>query len=195
MFFSASRLVRNCEEWHHALGLCALFNVFILDKDGVYDPNLPSDRLLPGMQGEFSEYELNQMQALARWSLLNKAKRGEVIRNLPAGLVKTENDRIEIDPNQRIQQAIDLVFKKFDQIGSIRQLCFWFQKEQISIPMRNIANNNGIKWQVPKYNLQRMLNNPLYAGTYQYPRTKTITCFAEGIMSLKFLKTSKIRTI
>lgn len=187
IFTIASRLARNGEEWHRALGLCAHFNVLILDKDSVYDPNLANDCLLLGMQGSFSQYEVTQLQNLAHGALLNKAKRGELIRILPAGLIKTEDNRIEIDPDQRIQQAIHLVFNKFDEIGSIRQLCFWFQKKQIAIPIRDIENNNGIKWQVPTYeNLQRILTRKMYAGAYQYPETKTITKWVDG----RFVKTA-----
>ena len=54
----ASRLSRNGRDWHHLLDLCALVGVVLLDAEGVYDPRLMNDRLLLGLKGTMSEYEL-----------------------------------------------------------------------------------------------------------------------------------------
>ncbi len=178
---NASRLARNGREWHQALEVCAVFNTLIIDGDGIYDPRLPSDRLWLGMKASFSEYESRQFQALARAAILNKAKRGELIQILPAGLEVTEDDRIEMDPDLRVQQSFHGVFAKFDELGTIRQVCKWYQREGIEIPVRDVNNGCKITWRVPGYStLNRVLTNPLYAGAYTYPKSKTVTRMING---------------
>src|ERR1700730_6021804 len=54
----ASRLARNGRDWHHLLELCVLVESRVIDLDGVYDPCRPNDRLLLGMKGSISEFEL-----------------------------------------------------------------------------------------------------------------------------------------
>ena len=45
----ATRLARNGRDWEHLLEVCGFVDARIIDLDGVYDPNLPNDRLLLGM--------------------------------------------------------------------------------------------------------------------------------------------------
>ena len=78
-FLYASRLARNGKEWHQTLEMCSIFNVLIIDRDTIYDPRLPNDRLWLGMQGSFSEYEVSQMQIRAREAILAKASKGKLI--------------------------------------------------------------------------------------------------------------------
>ena len=56
--FDASRLARHGRDWHHLLGLCGLVDARVIDLDGIYDPCRPNDRLLLGMKGSISEFEL-----------------------------------------------------------------------------------------------------------------------------------------
>ena len=59
----ASRLARNGRDWHHLLDLCALTGALVIDPDGVHDPRLMNDRLLLGLKGTMSEYELGGFYA------------------------------------------------------------------------------------------------------------------------------------
>ena len=47
----ATRLARNGRDWEHLLEVCGFVGARIIDLDGVYDPNLPNDRLLLSMKG------------------------------------------------------------------------------------------------------------------------------------------------
>lgn len=181
-FLYASRLARNGTEWHTVLNMCSLFNVLIIDRSTIYDPRLPNDRLWLGMQGSFSEYEVSQMQLRAREAILQKASKGELFTLLPAGFVITEDGcRVELDPDQRIQQAIGGVFARFDQLRSVRQVTIWYQKNQLELPVRDIRTGFQLHWRIPAYHtVYRILTNPLYAGIYMYPRTKTITRIKDG---------------
>jgi DNA invertase Pin-like site-specific DNA recombinase len=54
----ASRLARNGRDWHHLLELCALVDARVIDTEGAYNPSPPNDRLLLGLKGTMSEFEL-----------------------------------------------------------------------------------------------------------------------------------------
>jgi len=181
LVLNSSRLARNGREWHQVLEVCPVFNTLIIDRDGIFDPRLADHRLWLGMKASFSEYEVNQLQALARAALRNKAARGQLFHNLPAGFVVTADDRIELDPNQRVQQIIRTLFAKFEEFGSIRQVFKWCHREGIEIPVRLYQNGVSLTWRLPTYStLNLLFTNPLYAGTYQYPKTTTRTRIVEG---------------
>ena len=57
-----SRLARNGRDWHHLIDLSALAGALVIDPDGVYDPRQVNDRLLLGLKGTTSEYELSLMR-------------------------------------------------------------------------------------------------------------------------------------
>ncbi len=48
-----------------------------------------------------------------------KARRGELIVASPAGYVKSEEQRLEKDPDRRVQEGVLLVFRKFLELGSM----------------------------------------------------------------------------
>ena len=55
-------------------------------------------------------------------------RRGELIIIAPVGYRKTEDQRLEKDPDRRVQEAIRLVFDQFERIGSVRQTLLWFHE-------------------------------------------------------------------
>jgi len=81
----ASRLARNGRDWHHLIDLCALVGTLVIDPDGAYDPRLVNDRLLLGLKGTLSEYELSLMRQRGIAARDSKARRGEFRFMLPPG--------------------------------------------------------------------------------------------------------------
>ena len=117
----ASRLARNGREWHHLIELCGMVGAVVVDLDGVYDPNLVNDRLLLGLKGQMSEFELNLFRQRSSEAIQEKAHRGELRLPLPVGLYWTSDGKILKDPDQRVQQAVQLVFDKMAALRSMRQ--------------------------------------------------------------------------
>jgi DNA invertase Pin-like site-specific DNA recombinase len=93
----ASRLARNGRDWHTLLEFCGLVGTLIVDEDGVYEPRSPNDRLLLGMKGTMSEMELSMFRQRSTEAIKQKARRGELIRTVAVGYLKTDDDRIEKD--------------------------------------------------------------------------------------------------
>src|ERR1700719_3119106 len=108
----ASRLARNGRDWHTLLEFCGLVGCLLIDEDGIYDPLLPNDRLLLGMKGTMSEMELSIFRQRSTEAIKQKARRGELIRTVAVGYLKTDDERIEKDADRRVQDAIALVFHK-----------------------------------------------------------------------------------
>ena len=83
--FDASRLARNGRDWHHLLELCGLVEARVIDLDGIYDPCRPNDRLLLGMKGSISEFELGVLRARMLDAARAKARAGELRISVPIG--------------------------------------------------------------------------------------------------------------
>jgi len=178
----ASRLARNGRDWHTLLEFCALVNTLIIDEDGIHDPRLVNDRLLLGLKGTFSELELSMFRQRSREALRLKAARGELHTTVAIGYRRSANDRLEQDPDRRIRETLSLVFRKFAEIGSVRQLVLWLRQERIELPIAiHGPQGRTVQWRLPKYHtVHRLLTNPVYAGAYVFGRTVTQARFEGG---------------
>jgi DNA invertase Pin-like site-specific DNA recombinase len=178
----ASRLARNGRDWHHLIELCGLVRTIVIDPDGVYDPCILNDRLLLGLKGTMSEFELNLLRQRSLEAIRQKARRGELQFRLPVGFRWTQNGKVEIDPDRRVQEAVHLVFAKMAELGSARQVLLWFRAEKTNLPALVVeAPGNGVVWKLPVYNtIWHMVRNPMYAGAYAFGKTESRTKVLEG---------------
>jgi DNA invertase Pin-like site-specific DNA recombinase len=178
----ASRLARNGRDWHHLIDLCALAGTLVIDPDGAYDPRLVNDRLLLGLKGTMSEYELSLMRQRGLAARDSKALRGEFRFMLPPGFCWSEAGKIEIDPDEHVAETIRLVFAKFRELGSARQVFLWLRSAGVNLPvvLRNI-DVYKLTWKAPAYHtVIQILHNPLYAGAYAYGRRTQRTKIVDG---------------
>jgi excisionase family DNA binding protein len=171
----ASRLARNGRDWHTLLEFCTLVDSLIIDEDGVYDPKLVNDRLLLGMKGTFSELELSILRQRSQEALRLKAARGDLHTTVAIGYVRSADDRLELDPDKRVREALHLAFRKFAEFGSVRQVAIWLCDEGLKMPMVVYGpRGRMVEWRLPRYNtIHRLLTNPIYAGAYVFGRTKS----------------------
>src|ERR1700726_2462228 len=178
----ASRLARNGRDWHTLIEFCGLVGTIIVDEDGIYDPRHPNDRLLLGMKGTMSELELSLFRQRSHEALKQKARRGALFLRLAAGYVKAGRDRIEKDPDQRVQDALKLVFSKFAEFQSARQVHVWLRDEGIVLPVKSRnTEERGIIWRLPAYNtVHNILTNPIFAGAYAFGRTTSKVSVENG---------------
>jgi DNA invertase Pin-like site-specific DNA recombinase len=84
--FEASRLSRNSKDWAQLFELRGLLATLVADLDQVYDLSLPDDRLILGVKGSISEYELSLFRQRSQEAIRTKAQRGALQFTLPAGL-------------------------------------------------------------------------------------------------------------
>jgi len=121
-----------------------------------------------------NEYELDLLRQRSVEARREKARRGELIVAAPAGYVKGE-DRLEKNPDRRVQERVVLVFSKFFQLGSARQTLLWFSRNtDLQVPFP--PARPGV-WRRPRYTtIYNMLTNPAYAGAYAYGRNRNTPC-------------------
>jgi DNA invertase Pin-like site-specific DNA recombinase len=179
----ASRLARNGRDWHTLIEFCGLVGTVIVDEDGVYEPRHPNDRLLLGMKGTMSELELSLLRARSMEALKQKARRGELFFTVAVGYVKAGRDKIEIDPDLRVREAISLVFARFSEMQSIRQVFLSLLADQIALPYidSKSSGQRQLRWKLPVYStVDNLLTNPVYAGAYVFGRTGSRTTIENG---------------
>lgn len=173
----ASRLARNNRDWHHLIDLCVLTRTLVVDADGIYDPRLLNDRLLLGMKGTMSEFELGMLRQRAQEAYREKVLRGEVLTMVPIGYVRKGATGIEMTPDRQIQEAVRGFFRRLEACGSLRQTQLWYHGENVPFPVpRMRGGTHSVQWQLPHYQqLLRIAKNPVYAGAFAWGRTTART--------------------
>jgi len=179
----ASRLARNGRDWHTLIEFCGLVGTVIVDEDGTYEPRHPNDRLLLGMKGTMSELELSLLRARSMEALKQKARRGELFFTVAVGYVKVGRDKIEMDFDLRVREAIGLVFTRFAEMQSIRQVFLSLRGDQIALPYvdSKSSGQRQLLWKLPVYaTVNNLLTNPVYAGAYAFGRTGSRVTIENG---------------
>jgi DNA invertase Pin-like site-specific DNA recombinase len=170
-----SRVARNNKDWHHLMEMCAIFGTILADEDRFYDPRDPEDRLLLGFKGTISEYELVLMHNRLERGRLHKAKRCALIQDVPCGYVKRPTGEVARDPDEQAQATVQMVFDKFDELGSCRSLHRHLMRNKIRRGMRvhRGPRRGPLEWRLPSPGtLGRMRHHPIYAGAYSYGRRR-----------------------
>jgi DNA invertase Pin-like site-specific DNA recombinase len=174
-----SRFARNSREWQQLVEMCRVVDTLLIDQDAVYAPRLGNDRLLLGLKGSLNEYELDLLRARSVEARHEKARRGELLVAAPVGFLKTEDQRLEKDPDRRVQEAILLAFRKCRELGSVRQTLLWFLEEGLPFPTRQ--PDGRTVWKRPTYPaLHRVLTHPAYGGAYAYGKTEVTVHYGDG---------------
>ena len=119
-----------------------------------------------------SEAELHVLRARLDGGIRNKAARGELRRGLPVGFVWGEGDgEIRFHPDEAVTTAIRMVFERFAELGSARQVWLWFRGQDLRFPSQ--STTGAMRWVTPTYTkIHHVLRNPVYAGAYVYGKTR-----------------------
>jgi hypothetical protein len=107
-------------------------------------------------------------------ALKQKARRGELFFTVAVGYVKAGRDKIEMDPDLRVREAIGLVFTRFSEMQSIRQVFLSLRADRIALPYIDSKGSEQpqLMWKLPVYaTVNNLLTNPVYAGAYAFGRT------------------------
>jgi DNA invertase Pin-like site-specific DNA recombinase len=166
-----SRLARNNADWHQLLEICAMTGTLICDEDGLYDPRNFNDRLLLGMKGQMSEAELHFLRARLRGGILSKARRGELVMALPAGLAYDGAGHVILDPDTAIQGAVRHLLATFEATGSATAVVKAFRAAGLTYPWRHRKGprKGEVDWQPLRHStVLHALHNPRYAGAFTY---------------------------
>jgi DNA invertase Pin-like site-specific DNA recombinase len=166
-----SRLSRSNKDWHQLIDVCGIFNSLLCDQDGVYDPLDSNDRLLLGMRGAMSEYELVTLRNRLLRGSRNKAERGELFLHVPVGYLKMSTGEIAQEPDEQARGMVQLVLDKFEELGSAYAVFRYFVLNQLQLGFRpqRTGRIGELEWRPPSPNrILGILRHPIYAGAYAY---------------------------
>ena len=166
-----SRLSRQDSEGYRLVEVAAMTNTLLIDEQGIYDPSLPDDRLMLGLKVLLSSNELRMMGMRLWENKLRKAQRGELRINLPVGLVFDRHEGVLLDPDERVQAAVRLLFERFRLSGKITHVVRYFQEHGLQFPKRKGGWHGPLEWgPLSCQRVRAALCNPVYAGGYAYGR-------------------------
>lgn len=166
-----SRLARSSKDWHHLVEVCAIFDTLLGDQDGLYDACDGNDRLLLGMKGAMSEFELITLRNRLERGRDHKAARGDLVIAVPVGYLKLPAGEVVLEPDEQARENLRLVFETFRTLGSIYQTCRYFADHRIALGFRNrrCSARGELTWKLPTVsNIQFILHHPIYTGAYAY---------------------------
>ena len=173
-----SRLSRSNKDWHQLIDVCGIFNTLLCDQDGVYDPLDSNDRLLLGMKGAMSEFELVTLRNRLLRGSRNKAERGELFLAVPLGYLKTSSGEVIQEPDEQARGMIRLVFEKFEELGSayavFRYLVVNDLQTGISPPARRPHRGAGVEAR------RRPIGSCRSCDTRSTPVPMLMDCIARG---------------
>lgn len=175
MGLEMSRLARSSRDWHHLLEMCAVVGAILGDEDGIYNPNDCNDRLLLGLKGTISEFELVTMRNRLNRGRQNKAERAALFHRAPVGYHKLSSDSIELEPDEQARAVVQTIFDKFDELGSARAVLLYLLQNNMRIGFRPHAGAHAgqLQWCRPTLSFVRhVLTHPIYAGAYAYGRRR-----------------------
>jgi DNA invertase Pin-like site-specific DNA recombinase len=178
--WEVSRLSRTDKDWCRLLEVCQIFGTLIADEQHVYDLSSLDDQLVLGIKGTLSVVELKILRQRMQAGQESKAQRGELFKRLPVGFVIDEPGKVTFHPDQRVCEALKLVFIKFRELWSVRQTFQWFRDHDVELPANPIYGTQLV-WKVPSHSLVReVLCNPFYAGAYVWGRRPVATLLVDG---------------
>lgn len=166
-----SRLSRSSLDFQRLLQICELRGTLIGDQEGLYDPHDANDRLLLGLKGTMSEFELVTMRQRLHRGREHKAQRGAMFHGVPIGYVKAGSDRVELDPDEQVRGVVALIFRKFEELGTVGALLRYLHDNdiQLGVRLRGGARAGQLDWHpAHRSTLGQMLRHPIYAGVYTY---------------------------
>jgi hypothetical protein len=134
------------------------------------------------MKGSISEFELGIIRSRMYDAARSKAKRGELRISIPIGYTWDRHIGLGLDPDRRLQEVIRLVFEKFRELGSARQVLLWMASQNIHFPYpSNGRTLTSFEWRPIRYrNVISILKNPFYAGVYAYGKSEKRTSIVDG---------------
>jgi Recombinase len=119
------------------------------------------------------EAEVHRLKQRMDHGKLNKARRGELSFPLPSGYVWDSAGAIGLDPDEPVQHVVRLIFRKFDELGTLHALLRYLAQQGIDlgVRLREGPAPGTLEWRrpnrLPRHNLRK---SPIYAGAYAYGR-------------------------
>src|SRR5437763_125146 len=161
----------------------ALLPAVVLQRKAVvYVRQSTQQQVQLNLESQRRQYELAIIRSRMYEAARSKAKRGELKISSPIGYAWDQYAGLGFDPDGRLQEVIRLVFQKFRELGSARQVLLWMASQNIHFPYpSNGRTLTSFEWRPIRYrNVISILKNPFYAGVYAYGKSEKRTTIVNG---------------
>jgi hypothetical protein len=137
------------------------------------------------MKGSISEFELGVLRARMVDAARAKARRGELRIPVPVGYIWHREVGLGFDPDLRLQEAIRLIFSRFRDLNSARQVLLSMRADQIHFPRPSDGKRMvTFDWTPIRYrSIISVLKNPFYAGAYVYGKSEKRTAIVDDALA------------
>lgn len=90
-------------------------------------------------------------------------------------LRRQEETGHEKDPDLRVQKAIEQLFERLLELGSVGQVLYWYIEQGLSLLVRHATPTGWqTEWKRPSYTkVYRVVTYPIYGGAYAWGKTQT----------------------
>ena len=138
-----------------------------------YDSNNDDDEIL-GIKTWYNERYVKDISRKIKSNMRAKQKKGELVMGNHYGYLKDEKNKAKLYVDENIRPIIELIFKLYIDGLGYKKICDVLNEKKYLTPSQYLkerhANNGRVfkntvsdKWQT--HNIQRIIQNPLYAGT------------------------------
>jgi len=120
-----------------------------------------------------SEAELHSIKQRLQQGRVSKARRGALGFRVPTGYVRQHSGEITVDPDEQVQSVVRLIFRKFEELGTLNAVLHYLVQHDITLGIRarESPGTGELEWHRPnRMTLQNLLKHPIYAGAYAYGR-------------------------
>ena len=164
-----SRLARHHADVPQVLQLCGLNQTLRGDAEALDDLTPLNDRLMLGLKGTMSEAERFPRRARLQGGLRHKAARGERATTLPIRCVSAPAGTVTLDPEQHVQEALQVLCNTFRQVGSSLGVVRYCNQHGLPFPTRPSKGPHcgAVWWTALSSSLAlRILHKPRDAGPF-----------------------------
>jgi DNA invertase Pin-like site-specific DNA recombinase len=167
----ASRLARNLQDFAAFDEAARHHDVLFAVGSQIYDLRDPNVAFISTIFGANAARENRARVEMSKKARLKKAQAGIATTHPPIGYIRVGGGSWIKDPDPRVQDAIELVFDKYRELGSGGAVVRFLRRSGIRLPGR--IQSNGRSWPAAtKSAVFAILTHPAYAGIYEYGRTE-----------------------
>jgi hypothetical protein len=152
-----------------------------LELESILATKFPADLMEPVPKGEFGGDILHEVLSPSGQqcgSLLWESKRTKNWSDSWLGKLRNDQRTAKADLAVLVSRIL-LVFRKFTDLGTVRQTLMWFLEHGLEVPTRTPSGKT--QWKRPVYrSMHRLLTSPVYGGAYAYGKTEHLTGY-EGV--------------
>src|SRR5262245_12247871 len=164
-----SRLGREMLALEHLRVLASYHGTLLCLDNRFSDPRNPNDTVLTQITASFAQYDNKKRAEHMSNARMAKARAGAVVSSLPVGWIKGPDGKYDYDP--AVKDVIRAIINTFWQQRSIRRTIKALGKAGIKVPYRQGKRLDFVRPSLG--NVERILTNAAYAGTYVYGKTES----------------------